>query len=438
MLDINLFLIEKGGNPDLLRESQRKRGAPVEDVDRVIDTYRNFVQTDYQLNQTNKKINAIQKEITALFKAKQDASTLIAEKDSLAATVTSLESDVKRIAAEVDSLLCNMGNIVHPSVVDSCDEAQNELVRFWPATGPIVTGKDATALVHHQILARLDGYDAVRGAKVVGHRGYFLKNWGVRLNQALINYGLQFLADREFTLLQTPFLMKKDVMAKTAQLGDFDEQLYKVVGDADDKYLIATSEQPISAYHMDEWLGATNDTQLPLRYAGISTCFRKEAGSHGRDTWGLFRIHQFEKVEQFVITEPEKSWEMFEEMIGTSEAFFQSLAIPYRIVGIVSGALNNAAAKKYDLEAWFPSYGEYKELVSCSNCTDYQSRSLDIRCGLGNQDEKRYVHCLNSTLCATERALCCILEHYQTPEGLNVPEKLQPFVGGVKFIPYVC
>lgn len=206
-------------------------------------------------------------------------------------------------------------------------------------------------------------------------------------------------------------------MAKTAQLEQFDEELYKVIdGDAaNDKYLIATSEQPISALHADEWLQSKD---LPIHYAGYSTCFRREAGAHGKDAWGIFRVHQFEKVEQFVITEPEKSWEQFDKMIGYSEEFYKSLGLPYRVVAIVSGALNNAAAKKYDLEAWFPFQGEYKELVSCSNCTDYQSRNLDIRFGAVSQTEsmKKYVHCLNSTLCATERALCCIMENYQTED----------------------
>lgn len=202
--------------------------------------------------------------------------------------------------------------------------------------------------------------------------------------------------------------------------------------------MIATSEQPIAAYHADEWFEAP-EKQLPIKYCGYSTCFRKEAGSHGRDTWGLFRIHQFEKIEQFVICDPEHSWAMMEEMLGASEEFYQALGLSYRVVGIVSGALNNAAAKKYDLEAWFPNYGQYKELVSCSNCTDYQSRRLEIRCGLRKMGdrEKKYVHCLNSTLCATERTLCCILENYQTPDGLVVPEVLRPYMGGDDFIPYV-
>jgi seryl-tRNA synthetase len=376
-------------------------------------------------------------QIAAKMKAKEDAAELIEQRN----VVNKRRDEISLVMAEKEALLRtklgNMGNIVHESCVDSKDEANNGLVRTWfpEGKGPV---KMEGALAHNQVLSRLDGYDPERGAKIAGHRGYFLKNWGVRLNQALINYGFDYLGKRGYTILQTPFMMKKDCMAKCAQLEDFDEQLYKVSGDNEELYLIATSEQAIACYHSDEWFDEPAKS-LPIKYCGYSTCFRKEAGSHGKDTWGIFRIHQFEKVEQFVITEPEKSWEMFEEMIGASEGFFQSLGIGYRVVSIVSGALNNAAAKKYDLEAWFPNYGEYKELVSCSNCTDYQSRRLEIRCGpkkMGDR-EKKYVHCLNSTLCATERALCCILENYQTPEGLNVPKALQPYLGGTEFIPYV-
>jgi len=226
-------------------------------------------------------------------------------------------------------------------------------------------------------------------------------------------------------------------MAETAQLEDFDEQLYKVVGEAADKdmYLIATSEQPISAYHRGEVL---LPEQLPLRYAGVSTCFRKEAGSHGKDAWGIFRIHQFEKIEQFCITDHESSWAMHEEMIKIAQEFYQSLGFAYRVVSIVSGALNNAAAKKYDLEAWFPSLGVYRELVSASNCTDYQSRAMDTKLGHAKQGDKerKFVHMLNATLCATERTICCILENYQDDTGVVVPEVLRPFMGGLVHMPF--
>lgn len=319
-------------------------------------------------------------------------------------------------------------------------DKDNTLIRSWKPEATVVEKRDC--LSHHEVLTRLQGYDPERGVKVVGHRGYFLTNHGVFLNQALINYGLEFLSRKHgYTPLQTPQFMLKSYMAKTAQLDAFDEELYKVQDGpepANDKYLIATSEQPISAFHADEWL---LDKDLPLKYAGYSTCYRREAGAHGRDAWGIFRVHQFEKVEQFLLTNPESSWAAFESMIAISEEFYQSLAIPYRVVAIASGALNNAAAKKYDLEAWFPFQGEYKELVSCSNCTDYQSRALDIRYGARTQidSRKRFVHALNGTLCATERALCCILENWQTEDGLRVPDVLRRYIPGQpEFLPFTA
>lgn len=367
--------------------------------------------------------------------AKENADDLLQEKAALEKAKNELMEQANAKETQWKAKLNGVGNIVHDTVPISNDEANNEVIRTWAPEGVTVEKRDC--LSHHEVLTRIDGYEPERGVKVVGHRGYFLKNWGTFLNQALINYGLEFLNGRGYTALQAPQFMLREQMAKTAQLEDFDEELYKVTdgpNPQNDKYLIATSEQPISAFHADEWLLKTD---LPLKYAGFSSCYRREAGAHGRDAWGMllytspfgprwrltrvtgiFRVHQFEKVEQFVITEPEKSWEMFDSMIGASEAFYQSLGLPYQVISIVSGALNNAAAKKYDLEAWFPFQGEYKELVSCSNCTDYQSRNLEIRFGNKKQTDvkKTYVHCLNSTLCATTRAMCCIMENYQTED----------------------
>ncbi|RLV94107.1 Serine--tRNA ligase cytoplasmic [Spathaspora sp. JA1] len=443
MLDINAFLVEKGGYPDKIKESQRKRGAPVELVDEIINEYSQWTKIRFDLDEQNKKLNAIQKEIGKKFKAKEDASELVAEKETLAAGKKSLIEQEVEADKQLKFKVNQIGNIVHESVVDSMDEDNNELVRTWIPEGyevaqvGSVSGKPAS-LSHHEVLLRLDGYDPERGVRIVGHRGYFLRNWGVFLNQALINFGLQFLTENDYVPLQAPVMMNKEVMAKTAQLSQFDEELYKVMDGEDEKYLIATSEQPISAYHAGEWFESPQE-QLPVRYAGYSSCFRREAGSHGKDAWGIFRVHTFEKIEQFVLTEPEKSWQEFDRMIGLSEKFYQALKLPYRVVGIVSGELNNAAAKKYDLEAWFPFQKEYKELVSCSNCTDYQSRNLEIRCGIKqqNQTEKKYVHCLNSTLTATERTLCCILENYQTEDRLIVPEVLRKYIPGEpEFIPF--
>ncbi|GMM31084.1 serine--tRNA ligase [Martiniozyma asiatica (nom. inval.)] len=446
MLDILQFIEEKGGNPQIIRDSQKKRGASVEIVDEIIAEYKEWTKLRFVVDELNKKQNKIQKEIGLKFKAKEDASELLKEKDEVAAekkaAVEKEEEADKQLRAKVNQV----GNIIHESVTDSLDEIDNDLVRTWTPEGfkfeeltnvATATGADAK-LSHHEILLRLDGYDPERGVKIVGHRGYFLRNCGVFLNQAMINYGLSFLAAKGYCPLQAPVMMNKDVMAKTAQLSEFDEELYKVTDGDDEKYLIATSEQPISAYHSNEWFESPAE-QLPVRYAGYSSCFRREAGSHGKDAWGIFRVHAFEKIEQFCITEPEKSWEEFDNMIGNSEEFYKSLGLPYRVVGIVSGELNNAAAKKYDLEAWFPFQKEFKELVSCSNCTDYQSRNLEIRCGIksNNQKEKKYVHCLNSTLCATERALCCVLENYQTEDGLKIPEVLRKYIPGEpEFIPF--
>lgn len=444
MLDINAFLVEKGGEPDIIKASQKKRGDSVELVDEIIADYKNWTKIRFDLDALNKSLNTLQKQIGQKFKAKEDAAELLADKDRLVDEKKALMENEQKADADLRSKVNRIGNIVHESVVDSQDEANNELVKTWKPSTLSEVGEAAAAtgapakLSHHEVLLRLDGYDPERGVRIVGHRGYFLRNYGVFLNQALINYGLSFLAKNDYTPLQAPVMMNKDVMAKTAQLSQFDEELYKVIDGDDEKYLIATSEQPISAYHAGEWFESPTE-QLPVRYAGYSSCFRREAGSHGKDAWGIFRVHAFEKIEQFVLTEPEKSWQEFDRMIGLSEEFYQSLGLPYRVVGIVSGELNNAAAKKYDLEAWFPFQKEYKELVSCSNCTDYQSRNLEIRCGIKqqNQTDKKYVHCLNSTLSATQRTLCCILENYQKEDGLVVPEVLRKYIPGEpEFIPF--
>ncbi|QIW98653.1 hypothetical protein AMS68_004171 [Peltaster fructicola] len=445
MLDINDFIKERGGNPEKIKESQRRRHAPEEIVDEVIALFEEHRNVQYVGGtEMGAKLNKVQKDMGLNKKNKGDPAEfekLKAEKDRLQQQKAQLEEE----AAEKHKALLrkakSIGNYVHDSVPISNNEDNNTLERDWTPEGVKVEKKDC--LSHHEVLTRLDGYDPERGVKVVGHRGYCLTGYGLFLNLALINYGLEFLFNKGYKPNQPPFFMLREAMAKTAQLEDFDEQLYKVTekenDPATDKYLIATSEQPISALHEGEWL---TEKELPIKYAGYSTNFRKEAGSHGKDAWGIFRVHQFEKIEQFIFCKPEDSWEHFQQMINTSEEFYKSLKLPYRVVAIVSGALNNAASKKYDLEAWFPFQGEYKELVSCSNCTDYQTRELEIRYGQKKQTDasfqKTYVHALNSTLCATERALCCVLENWQTEDGLVVPEVLRKYIPGQpEFLPYV-
>ncbi|KAF8635614.1 hypothetical protein AX15_000254 [Amanita polypyramis BW_CC] len=437
-LDILHFIDNKGGNAEEIRESQRKRGHPVEVVDDVIQMYADWVKMDYDSNILRKRVNEIQKKISAKKKAKEPADDLVATKKELDVQVEAKKKETKEFEVRMRRKAAAVGNIVGKSAPVSLTEDDNALLRQWDPKGLDKPEERAGILPHHEVLLRLDAMDLERGAKIAGHRGYYLINDGVDLNQALISYGLDFLRKKGYKKIQPPFMMNKEQMGKTAQLEQFDEELYKVIASDDEKYLIATSEQPISAYHSDEWF-ENPETQLPLKYAGYSTCFRKEAGSAGRDMWGIFRVHQFEKVEQFVITDPEKSWEMFDQMIATSEEFYQSLGLRYRMVGIVSGALNLAAAQKYDLEAYFPYQKAYKELVSCSNCTDYQSRRLEVRCGLKSKEQTRkvYVHMLNGTLVATERTLCCIAENYQREEGLEIPDVLRPYMGGRELLRYV-
>ncbi len=450
-LDINLFRKEKGGDPEAVKASQKKRFRKQEDID-IVDQ---IVATDEEWRKKNFQVENLRKEHKVVLKKIADKKKESKGQDPCEQEIKeSVEIDNKikleeqaaeDLRSQLDLMISKCGNIVDDSVPVSQDEALNGVVRTWGDIPSIKITNQPGGCYHHQILAMIDGYDPKRGQKVAGHRGYFLKGFGALLNMALVQYGTKFLAQREYTPVTTPLFMKKHIMAETAQLADFEDQLYKIDGkqnteDKDDLFLIATSEQPISGYFRGDWL---EPSELPIRFAGYSSCFRKEAGAAGKDTWGVFRVHQFEKIEQFVVSHPDKSAEEHERMIQIAEDFYKSLKLPYRVVNIVSGELNDAAAKKYDLEAWFPGYNTYRELVSASNCTDYQSRSLETRIRIpknqqktSDKPEKPFVHMLNATLCATTRTLCCILENYQEEKGVRVPEVLVPFVG-VDFIPYV-
>lgn len=349
MLDICLLRTDQGGNPELVRESQRRRYADVGLVDKVIAYDEEWRQTRGALDLAKKDKNATQKKIGEFMKKKETPpAELAAEKKAHEAKIVELEAKEKELIETRDATLGQIGNLVPNDVPVDDDEDNNLIESTWGEFE-----REDWMLSHYDLTQMAGIANTVKGAEVAGSRGYFLTGHGVLLNQALVSYAIHFLRKRGFTPLHTPFVMNKSMMAKVAQLGDFDEQLYKVSGGGEDQYLIATSEQPICAYHANEWL---TEKQLPIKYAGYSTCFRKEAGSHGRDQLGIFRVHQFEKIEQFVITSPDnnESWDMQKEMIETSADFYKSLGIPYRVVNIVSGALNDAAAKKYDLEAWFP------------------------------------------------------------------------------------
>mmetsp|Transcript_10500 Transcript_10500/g.25362 ORF Transcript_10500/g.25362 Transcript_10500/m.25362 type:complete len:486 (+) Transcript_10500:43-1500(+) len=461
-IDINELRDYKGGDPAKYRKYMEQRFKPAGLVDDVVKKDEEWRSLTKEVDELKKKKNWIQKEkITPKKKAKENCDEEVAEMKAIVVTIKEKEALLPGIAAERDQLLNRIGNIVDPEVPISDDEDKDNLVitlhptppegeSILPASqGSLEYTLPATKpLTHDELLWRIGGYEPQRGQQVAGHRAYFLTNAGVLLNQAIINYSISFLGARGYNVLQPPFFMNKDVMSSIAQLEDFDEQLYKVSGKTDDedgtteKYLIATSEQPICAYHKDEWI---EKKDLPIRYAGISTCFRKEAGSSGKDIRGIFRVHQFEKVEQFCLTidDLEESQAEQKRMLQAAKEFYESLGFSYRVVCLVSHELNDAAIKKYDLEAWFPGQQAYRELVSCSNCTDYQARGVGVRCGQkggGKGDltaRASYCHMLNATLCATGRGICCLLETHQTPEGIVVPEPLRPYMGGKDFLPFV-
>uniref|UniRef100_A0A914ZA53 serine--tRNA ligase n=1 Tax=Panagrolaimus superbus TaxID=310955 RepID=A0A914ZA53_9BILA len=359
-------------------------------------------------------------------------SQILTARATIEENITKSKERVEQVENDRNSKLALIGNLLHESVPISDNEDNNRVERTF---GDIKSRKKYS---HVDLVVMIDGFDGERGTAVAGGRGYFLKGALVFLEQACIQLALRILLKKDFTPLYTPFFMRKDAMQEVAQLSQFDDELYKVSGKSseiagdeavDEKYLIATSEQPIAAYHRNEWL---NPADLPLKYAGVSTCFRQEVGSHGRDTRGIFRVHQFEKIEQFVICSPleNESWTHFDEMIANAEEYCQALELPYHVVAIVSGELNNAAAKKLDLEAWFPASGAFRELVSCSNCLDYQARRLKVRYGQTKKlnEDTPFVHMLNATMCATTRVLCAILENNQVEDGIIVPKALKEFM----------
>lgn len=460
VLDIDLFRTDKGGDPEKMRENQRKRFKDEKLVDFIVEKDNQWRQLRFQLDNWNKLKNACSKEIGEKMKKKEAPgddvlpSGLEESMANLSLTGDQLKpltvNQIKKMSTLMDKAIAEtnkkitetekerndglreMGNHLHSTCHVSNNEDENVVERTF---GDCVTRKKYS---HVDLIHMVEGMDAERGTVTAGGRGYYLLGPMVFLEQALIQLSLRMLLKKGYRSMSTPFFMRKDVMQDVAQLSQFDDELYKVIGkgsekaedkDVEEKYLIATSEQPIAAFHRNEWI---KETELPKRYAGISSCFRQEVGSHGRDTRGIFRVHQFQKVEQFCITSPHdnESWLMMDEMIGNAEAFYQALNIPYRIVNIVSGALNNAAAKKLDLEAWFPGSGAFRELVSCSNCLEYQSRRLLIRYGQTKKMNAQtdYVHMLNATMCATTRVICAILELYQTETGILIPDILKPYM----------
>ena len=333
-----------------------------------------------------------------------------------------------RLLTDRDQMICSLGNILHKDVIISNTEDDNKIIYESENIKNKKHVNDDRKLYDHVVLGKMLGMiDTDNGIAVVGNRGYFLTGHGVKLNMALIHYALDFLEQKQYKLMQTPHMVNKELMSKITQLSEYQETLYKL--DGYDKFLIATSEQPLTGYFNDKKL---NKSELPIRFGSLSKCYRKETGRHGSNMSGIFRVHQFEKVEQFCVTEANKSEEMFHEMIKISMEFYDSLGIDYRVVSICSEALNNAASIKYDLEAYFGGSKFYGELVSCTNCLDYFSKRLNTKI----KGTKDYVHMLNCTLMANTRVICCLMETYQTEDGMNIPDVLQRYMNCdfIKFI----
>ncbi|MFH0897539.1 MAG: serine--tRNA ligase [Candidatus Bathyarchaeota archaeon] len=424
MLDIR-FIRE---NSEVVKNDLRRRGAldKIPWVDELLTYDKVWRNTLTEINTLRSKRNRLTEEISQLKKEGKDISKELGDAEEIPERVRELEQTAHDYRDKVDYILLRLPNIMHETVPYGKDENDNVEVRRWGET-PIFSFKPRD---HIELSLSLDLVDLERAARVAGARFYYLKKELVSLNYAIIKYALDSMAKRGFTLFQTPYAIKRSAVEGATALSDFEDVIYKIEGE--DLYLIATSEHALVALHMDEILDGKS---LPLRYCGVSPCFRKEVGAHGRDTKGIFRVHQFEKVEQFIFCKPEDSWKELERLIDNAEGFFQSLEIPYRVMDICSGDLGTVAAKKYDLEAWLPGQNKFREIVSCSHCTSYQAVRSRIRYRDRTNDPPAYVNTLNSTLVATERAMIAILENYQQEDGsVAIPKALKPYMSNLEKI----
>ena len=322
-------------------------------------------------------------------------------------------------------MLSQLPNITHESVPEGRDESGNQEVKTWGNKPKF----DFKAKDHAELGAALDLIDTERGAKVSGARFWYLKNDLVMLEFSLIQYAANFMRGKGFTPMLPPMLVREAAMFGTGFFPADKNEVYKVNADEDDLYLIGTAEVPLASYHAGEVI----DVSEPKKYFGFSSCFRREAGTYGKDMSGIIRGHQFDKVEMFVFCREEDSWDMHEEMLAISEKFWQSLKIPYHVLNMCSGDIGAPNAKKYDIEGWFPGQNAYRELASCSNDTDFQSRRLSIKYKDGN--ESKFVHTLNNTVCAMGRTMIAIMENYQQKDGsIEIPKVLRDYMGGQKKI----
>ncbi|GAA4554115.1 serine--tRNA ligase [Streptomyces collinus] len=403
-----------------MRASQRARGEDVALVDALLSADERRRSSGVRFDELRAEQKALGKLIPKA--AGDEKAELLKKAGQLAADVKAADADRDAAATETQELLQRLGNLVHPDVPVGGEEdfvtlETHGTIRDFAAEG--FEPKDHLAL--GQILGAID---VERGAKVSGSRFYFLTGVGALLELALVNAAMAQATAAGFTPMLTPALVRPQSMAGTGFLGQAAQDVYHLADD--DLYLVGTSEVPLAAYHMDEILDAD---RLPLRYAGFSPCFRREAGSHGKDTRGIFRVHQFDKVEMFSYVAPEDSQAEHQRLLEWEKQWLTSLELPYRVIDVASADLGASASRKFDCEAWIPTQGKYRELTSTSDCTEFQSRRLSIRVREGKQ--VRPLATLNGTLCAVPRTIVAILENHQQADGsVRVPEVLRPYLGG--------
>ena len=417
MLDIQIFR----DNPASIRADFSKRGIDDTPIDEVIRLDEAWRQIRYEVDQLRKKKNSAARGIASAKKS-GDADKfehIMDEVSNLGEMIENLELDARNMIEERDNIRMRIPNILHPDVPVGKDDQKNvEISRHGPERVFSFNPK-----THNEIIEENGWVDLARGAKVSGSRQYFLIGDLARLEMALQQYASDFLIDRAYTLVQPPLMMNRTAYEGVTDLSDFETVIYGI--EPDGYHLIATSEHPLTAMRMDEII---EPSELPIRMVGTSPCFRREVGAHGLSDRGIWRVHQFTKVEQIVICRPEDSWAMHEELLSNAKDLWDSLGLHYRVVDICTGDMGTVASRKYDLEAWLPGADAFKEVVSCSNCTDYQANRLRMRYRTSKGNEA--VHTLNSTAVATSRALVAIMEQYQTEDGnIAIPEALQPLMG---------
>ncbi|MFE6282889.1 serine--tRNA ligase [Streptomyces sp. NPDC057877] len=416
MIDLRLLRED----PDRVRASQRARGEDVALVDSLLSADERRRSSGVRFDELRAEQKALGKLIPKA--AGDEKAELLKKASQLAADVKAADADRDAADAETQQLLLQLGNLVHPDVPVGGEEDFATLethgtIRDFDAEG--FAPKD-----HLELGQLLGAIDVERGAKVSGSRFYFLTGVGALLELALVNAAIAQATAAGFTPMLTPALVRPQAMGGTGFLGQASQDVYHL--DKDDLYLVGTSEVALAGYHMDEIIDAD---RLPLRYAGFSPCFRREAGSHGKDTRGIFRVHQFDKVEMFSYVAPEDSQAEHQRLLDWEKQWLTSLELPFRVIDVASGDLGSSASRKFDCEAWIPTQGKYRELTSTSDCTEFQARRLSIRV---REDKKvRPLATLNGTLCAVPRTIVAILENHQQADGsVRVPEVLRPYLGG--------